>query len=282
MTSSLGKIRKKIKEEVASLLNIYVADLELHGVLIFATEQRPSLAEEGGPIISTGHYIHNYPLIYGFAGRNIEAYSVIPSLHFLSYEDLGKNMMIRNNKRKLQYTYVEEQLRNLLEGRESIYVFPAYPEKVIAKKFFMQAKGSGYAEFRGALKTVYPRLEHYVAIVPPSRFKTIVISRGSELPKEMYLRIGMKRMGLFKVYLRKADIGENVVEPVWSTIPVNLYDVEIFGYTPVDVAKVLETRSKAPGKLLASVIGYIRARNMFVVKTDKRFIVPLPMKAERR
>ena len=34
------------------MLRIYIGDMELQGVLIFATEQRPSLAEEGGAVIT--------------------------------------------------------------------------------------------------------------------------------------------------------------------------------------------------------------------------------------
>ncbi|MDT7889996.1 MAG: hypothetical protein RQ885_13620 [Desulfurococcales archaeon] len=57
-----------MKHHRGSPVKVYVANMHLHGVLLFATEQRPSLAEEGGAIIATGHYIHNYPLIYGVAG----------------------------------------------------------------------------------------------------------------------------------------------------------------------------------------------------------------------
>ncbi|RLE92146.1 MAG: type I-D CRISPR-associated protein Csc1 [Thermoprotei archaeon] len=262
------------------MLRAYIADMELQGVLIFATEQRPSLAEEGGAIITTGHYIHNYPLIYGLAGRSIEAYAVIPSLHFLSYQDLEKSpFKPKLAKESLHYGFIEVQLKNLLSGRESIYVFPAFPQRVTPKKFFMQAKGSGYAEFRGALKTVYPRLVHYVALIPPTDFKTIVLANNIELPRVLYMRIGMKRMGLFKVRLKEAEIHKKIEDPVWTNVPVNLYDIGLFGYTPIDVMKVMETRSKAPNKLLASTIGYIRTRKLFLIKGDKEeYRIPLPLK----
>mgnify|MGYP001626199304 CR=1 FL=1 len=269
------------------MLKIYIADLELQGVLLFATEQRPSLAEEGGAVISTGHYIHNYPLIYGFANRNVESYSVIPSLHFLSYEDLKKSQFAPKIARSpLCYSFVEEQLKNLLGDKESIYVFPACPEKIVVKKFFMQAKGSGYAESRGALKIVYPRLEHYVALVPPSRFKTVVLTNGVELPHMVFVRIGMKRMGLFKVYLREARIERQIEELAWTNIPVNLFDIEQFGYSVEDFIKVLETRSKTPNKILASLVGYVKARKLFMVSggdhlKEITIRVPLPLKLMR-
>jgi len=263
------------------MASVYIADLELHGVLIFASEQRPSLSEEGGPIISTSFFIHNYPLIYGFNGRDAEAYAVIPSLHFLSYDELKKSKFVSRLARSpLKYGFVEEQLKNLLEGREAVYAYPAYPVRVFTKKLFMQAKGSGYAEFRGALKTVYPRLEHYLAVIPPSRFRTIMVSTKRELPEIMYVRIGMKRMGLFKAYMKPADdvvCSKGSVD--WSTVPVNLYDTELFGYTILDSIRVLETRSKPPEKPLASIIGYVKTRNICTVKCGREeYKVPLPQK----
>jgi len=262
------------------MLRVYVADLELHGVLLFATEQRPSLSEEGGPLIVTGHIIHNYPLIYGLLGRNVEAYAVIPALHFLYYEHLRESRFAPKIAREpLHYGTVEEQLKNLVAKGRALYAFPAFPLKVTTKKFFMQAQGSGYAEARGALKVVYPRLEHYVAIIPPSSFRTVVLTHNVELPAVLYIRIGMKRMGLFKVYLREANIVRKVDRSSRSTIPVNLYDATVFGYAIEDAVKLLETRSKPPSKALSSIIGYIRARNLFEIRSGgDTYLVPLPLK----
>jgi hypothetical protein len=251
--------------------------MQLHGVLLFATEQRPSLAEEGGAIITTGHFIHNYPLIYGVAGVSVESYAVIPSLHFTFYGgETVQALKPRVARTPLHYGFVEEQIKNLMDGRDSVYVYPAYPVRVSVKKIFMQARGTSYAEFRGALKTVYPRLVHYVALIPPSEFRTIILTSGIELPRELYIRIGMKRMGLFKVYLREAKILGRIEDLAWSNVPVNIYDVSLFGYTPSDVIKVMETRSKPPSKPSASIIGYIRARGLFLVEPAIR--VPLPLK----
>lgn len=252
-------------------IKIYIARLELHGVLLFASEQRPSLSEEGGAVISASQFIHNYPLIYGLLHRSAEAYAVIPSLHFMTYDELSSSKFRSALAREpLRYTSVEEQLRALVEGcrRDGgcVYSFPAYPLRVTMRKFFMAAKGSGYADFRGRLKTVYPRLVHYVAIVPPSEFSTVVLTYGIELPKTMYVRIGMKRMGLFKVTLSEAEVTSRVSELGWTTIPVNLYDLKLFGYDVVDFLKVLETRSKPPKKPDASVIGYAMCRNLFTIR----------------
>lgn len=274
-----------MKQHGETHIKVYIADLQLHGVLLFATEQRPSLAEEGGAIITTGHYIHNYPLIYGIAGVNVESYAVIPSLHFTFYEsEKMQALKPRIARTPLRYGFVEKQIERLLEGRDSIYVFPAYPTKVSIKKFFMQAKGTSYAEFRGRLKTIYPRLVHYVAIVPPSEFRSIVLTSNVEMPRELYMRIGMKRMGLFKVYLREAEISGRIEDLAWSSVPVNIYDVSLFGYSPIESIKVMETRSKPPSKPSTSVIGYIRARGLFLVEPTKKklrreeYRVPLPLK----
>lgn len=264
--------------------SVYVADLELQGVLMFSTEQKPSLAEEGGALISSGHFIHNYPLIYGFAQRSVESYAIIPSLHYLSYEELEESRFTpKLAKKPLHYGFVEEQIRSFLDGGGGIYIFPAFPLRVFVKKLFMAARGTGYAEFRGALKTVFPRIVHYIAIVPPSLFRTVVLAKNVHLPEDMYIRIGMKRMGILRVRLRRADIVGREGAATWSSIPVNLHDVEIhFKYTVEDFLRVLETRSKPPGKPKVSLIGYIKARNLFRVACDNiEYRLPLPSKLFR-
>jgi len=262
-------------------LNIYVADMELQGVLLFSSEQRPALASPGGAVITTSPFIHNYPLIYGFYNKPVEAYTVIPSLHFLSYKSLKESRFVPKKlaKMPLKYMFVEQKIKRFLEGGRALYVFPAYPLKITRKKFFMAAKGYGYVEFRGRLKTVYPRLEQYVAIVPPSRFRTVVLS-NFELPSTIYIRIGMKRMGLFKVQLKKANILRRVEEYAWTSVPVNLHDVGLFGYTVFNVLKLLEKYSKPQDKPLSAVIGYIRARNLFEVSVHHSTVlrIPLPLK----
>lgn len=268
----------------ARQLKVYTARLELHGVLLFATEQRPSLAEEGGAVISTGQFIHNYPLIYGLLGKSVEAYAVIPSLHFMAYEEMAESKFRpKLAKGPLRYTSIEEQLESIVAGRQGgcdgVYVFPAYPLKVVARKFFMSAKGSGYAEFRGRLKTVYPRLVHYIALVPPSEFLTVVLTCGIELPRTLYVRIGMKRMGLLKAFLDEAELIGRVKEPRWTTIPVNLHDTKLFGYDVLDFIKILETRSRPPEKPEASIIGYAMCKDLFTIKGRwGEHRIPLPLK----
>jgi len=261
-------------------LNIYVANMELHGILIFSSEERPALEKPGGAVIATKHFIHNYPLIYGFNNRNVEAYTVIPSLHFLTYGKIRESRFVpRLAKKPLKYTFITEEIKKLLEGKDSIYAYPATPLKVTVKKIFMQAKGFGYAEFRGRLKTVYPRLEHYIAVTPPSLFRTIVISYR-ELPRIMYVRIGMKRMGLFKTYLNKARIVKKVGTYEWTSIPVNLYDMTLFGYEVYDFIKIYEKHSKPPLKPQSSIIGYVKTKDLYEILTERgeRLRVPLPQK----
>jgi hypothetical protein len=91
-------------------------------------------------------------------------------------------------------------------------------------------------------------------------------------------------MGLFKVYLREAEISGRIEDLAWSSVPVNIYDVSLFGYSPIEIIKVMETRSKPPSKPSTSVIGYIRARGLFLVEPTKKklrreeYRVPLPPK----
>jgi len=274
------------------MLRAYLADMHLHGILLFSSVCRPALAKPGGAFIQCAGYIHNYALIYGFSNVPVASYAVVPSRHFLAYRSLETRSRriapFLASARPLTYLLVREAIEKLLRDEDSIYVYPAQPVEVHVKKFLMSAKGSGYAEVRGSLKTVYPRMEHYVALVPPSRFKTIVLASGrKELPKVMFVRIGMKRLGIFKVVLRECRIDRRVPDPRWSSLPVNLYDTELFGYDVMDFVKVLETPSKptdSNGRIVpqASVVGYALVRDMYIVRCydaaghGEEYIVPLP------
>lgn len=258
----------------------YLVELELHGVLIYSSEVKPAIGEAGGAIHTTSPYIHNYPLFYGFCGKNVESYGVIPALHRFTYSGVettrGQRKIV---KTPLQYTTVTKILDDLMKMKKGFYIFPAKPLEVHFKKFFISGKGMSYGEIMGALKTVFPRITHHVALVPPSRFQTVLLSSNMTFPRELFIRIGMKRMGIMKAKLTELEIYGRHKTAKWSSIPVNLRDVKLFGYSPTGVITVLETRSKPRNFPEASKIAYIEAENLYELRGKHggtRIYVPLP------
>ncbi|HIQ55999.1 MAG TPA: hypothetical protein EYH59_04910 [Pyrodictium sp.] len=252
-------------------LRVYKVRYELHGVLMFSSEVRPALGRARGTLEVTAPTIHNYPLTYAINGKSVEAYAVIPSLHY-TLVGLGKR------KIELDYRTVFETLERLVKGEEAIYAFPARAVEIHYKKFFMSAKGMCYAEYRGNLKMGFPRTVTHVALVPPTKLEGFIVASGNViLPRTLYLRIGMKRMGLLKARLEELRIGKPLNEPAWTTHPVNLYDTKVFGYDVESYVKLLETRSKPSCCPEASIIAYVRARGLYRVCSAREcWLLPLP------
>ena len=73
------------------------------------------------------------------------------------------------------------------------------------KRFFFSMKGMGWGEYRGRSKVNAPRMVTMVAMVPPSTFRTAIVSER-QLPKEKYVRIGVKRGGVLKLTLEEAEL----------------------------------------------------------------------------
>jgi len=245
--------------------------MELHGILTFSSEIRPAVAGVGAVHI-TSSFIHNYPLIYAFNRRICEAYVAFPSLHLPFQRERVKS--------PLRYTFVDQVLNEIKRSElKHVYAYPAYPVKVTTKKFFLSAKGYGYAEkIKRGIKSFYPTETNWISLLPSTKHRTLLIS-PYRLPRRLYIRMGMKRAGLFKVYLHEVHPTEikviNAFE--WSNIPVNLYDVRLFNYVVEGYTKVLETRSKPENKPEASSIGYIQARGLYEIKTPEgRIVAPLP------
>lgn len=257
---------------------IFLAEMELQGILTFSSEIRPAVGGVGGAHI-TSPYISNYPLIYAFNKRICESYATFPSLH-LPLDKIVKKEYPKV-KSPLRYTFIDSVLRSIQQGElKYVYAYPAEPVKVTTRRFFLSAKGYGYAEkVKKQVKTTYPTETNWISLVPPTILRTVVIS-PQKLPNPMYIRIGMKRTGLFKVKLYELDTERIMIvkEPTWSSIPVNLYDVRLFNYTVEDYVKVLETRSEPSDKPGANAIGYVLARGLYEVATprEERLYLPLP------
>lgn len=251
--------------------HLFLADMKLHGILTFSSEIKPAVAGIGAVHI-TSHFLHNYALIYAFNNKIAESYVTIPSMHLA--------LKRKHLKESLKYTFISKVLKEIRRNQlRHIYAFPAYPAEVTTKKFFLSAKGYGYVErARTQIKNFYPTETNWVSLVPPTRHITILLS-PRRLPRTLYIRIGMKRTGIYRVDLHEIRL-ENIRKInglEWSSIPVNLYDVKLFGYMVEEYTKVLETRSVSPDKPDANIIGYIRSRGLYEIRSpQERIIAPLP------
>ena len=255
-------------------LRLYHAWLRVHGIVFFSSRVYPA-GGIGGTVEETAPYIHNYPLIYALSGLPAESYAVTPSRHYAVLGGRGSA--------PLRYPLVEKVLEGLVAGDLSeglVYAYPAAPRRVVARKFFMAAKGHGYAEFRGRLKTGFPRTVHLVGLGPGSELEAFVVA-SSPLPRRLYARIGMKRMGALLVELDEAWVAGPAGEDV-SSHPVNLGDLRAWGLEPRDWVVVLETRSIPMGCPDCARVGYARTKLYrvewmdHVTKRRRAAFIPLP------
>ena len=222
-------------------MRLYRASFKLHGILIFSSEIRPMITagEAMGSYISPSPYIHNYPVMYGLLGKPSETYFVFPSLHYLDYEE---RMSRAPTRRGLQYTSIKKLLEDFKNGRDSFYVFPLAPTRLVVSSFLLSAESWSYViPTRSPTKNVFPRLTSYTAFMPGSEFETYVVIQGSIKPPR-WVRIGKKRWGIFRVDYDEVRVEEVRVERNRVTsIPINYNDARFFGFEARSFSKVLET-----------------------------------------
>ncbi len=238
--------------------NLYIANIEVHGVLLFSKIQE-SLKEailSPGPLIRSSIYIHNYPLIYGLMNYSSEEI----------YGITGKP----------SYRVVDEALNT------GIYVYPGEPIHVNYVRIFLSPTPETLIiPEKPKPKIVHPQQVHYYAIGPGSIFKTVIITPpGYYVPR--YIRIGKKRWGLLRIRLVKPEEIIDITEKYtgFSTIPVNIGDMRRLGVEIIDTNTVLVTRNN-PYIGDRSIIGYVRAKPMIRItyKTGNRLrreYIPVP------
>ncbi len=264
-------------------LRLYHVNIELHGVLLFSSRVYPAGGRARGVAEETAPIIHNYPLIYAFNGVPVESYGVVPCLHYASY-----GAMKTPAGGRLEYPLVEEAVRCLaapgLEPRCPIYAYPAAPLRLSSVKLFFSARTDSYGEYRGKLKTVFPRTVTHIGFGPGSQFEAFIVS-AEPLPSVVYSRLGMKRLGSFRAVLEEARVVGRVGDG-YSSHPVNIGDVETWGARLLDRVVLFETRSPPyrGGKPCPSCarVGYVRGE-MYIVewsdhvmKRRRRALLPLP------
>lgn len=260
-------------------LHIYYFEAEVHGVIFFSSRVYPAGGKAGGTVEEAAPIIHNYALTYAVNGLPAEAYGMPPSLHYASFRG-GKG------GGRLEYPFIERVIKCIVNPSCSdsvVYAYPAAPMLVRAQKFFTAIRTHSYGEYRGSLKTVFPRSVTLVGLAPGSRLNGFLAST-TPLPGRLYARLGMKRAGMLMLRLTEAKVVGRLDEPEYTSHPVNVGDTAAMGYEVEDAIVVLETRS-APflgGRPChgCARVGYVRARGLYEVEyragRSRRALLPLP------
>jgi hypothetical protein len=112
-------------------------------------------------------------------------------------------------------------------------------------------------------------LAHYAALKPGSTGETIIISE-EEMPREIYLRFGAKRFGIWKVSLKRAFNVEVVKGPHIIEFPFNVSDIKggsLYGYI-----KIIEHYA---GDIAAQ--GNVSEALRLEFKGERAFLLPIPL-----
>ena len=217
-------------------MQLYLAHLELHGLLVLAEEVRSIKVSllAGGPLIRSSKFIHNYTLMY--------ALSPIPEAPYGGY--LGFTD-------KPSYKLIDD-----LKKEKLLYAYPAQPLDIRLVRVFTASKPETLCEVRGRPKIGHPFQVHYIAVAPGSKYKTIILcDENIHLPR--YVRLGKKRWGIVKLTYHPLMSMERV-KPRYSTVPVNIGDMREFGVKIENYITVATTRNHTHIGEKAS-IGYVKA-----------------------
>lgn len=187
-------------------LNYYVATLELHGLSWFSSQSHP---HPTGFVQVQLPVIHNYPLLLALKGQICEESYIT-----------GYNMLKKTGSPALFF------------NETRVYAYPALVGRAYYKKVFMSLSETDYILYKPQTRACVPLMVHYNALAPGSSAKTAIISED-EMPSEVYLRIGVKRFGIWKATLYKARV--EVVEGVKEiSFPFNISDVNyMLGYRTI-------------------------------------------------
>lgn len=187
-------------------LNYYISLLELHGISLFTSQSHPY---PSGFVQTQLPVIHNYPLFLAINGLMCEESYVA-----------GYNLLKR----------VENPAKRFSETKT--YVYPAIIERFYYKKILMSLSETDYILYKPQTRACVPIMTHHNVLAPGSRAKTVIIS-VNDLPKEFYIRFGVKRFGIWKVTLKKvkAEVVNGLLD---INYPFNVLDVKnVVKYVPI-------------------------------------------------
>mgnify|MGYP000067653772 CR=1 FL=1 len=188
--------------ETPPSLNIYYADIEVHGILWFhwLAQPRDKYVHLPSPII------HNYALTLGLIGKPVTT----------SYVSL---------QNRFEYVSLED-----LYKKYGLYVYPALVTNPYVKSLLFSLGGTGYLTMKPKTRAPVPDITVNTVFLAGTKLKTyVILRRDSPLCKqrELYIRIGAKRYGISKVILRRVSYKVSKGESRQITHPYNVDDVVI-------------------------------------------------------
>jgi len=226
-------------------MKILIAKLKLANFLTFSSSVGFSVIRGVSyPTYKPQPYIHNYALMYGFAG--------------LLYASLASPTKPKYPN-EIDYNFLDEI-------EKKMYVYPARPKNLVIKRMLCNIKGEGYAEpTQPKPKTLYPWHVVHVYFAPNSVFETVIILFDETMKLPSTIRIGVKRQGVFKVEYAKADI---VDYAHGFSDPINLGDAERFNYKPDSYVLILSTKTRRRGVPHSNYIvkGFYREKKLAVIR----------------
>jgi len=240
-------------------MRVLIARLKLSDFLTFSSSIGFSVIRGVTyPTYKPQPYIHNYALMYGFAG--------------LLYASLGSPTKPKHPN-VIDYSFLDEI-------EKKMYVYPARPKSLVIKRMLCNIKSEGYVEpTQPRPKSLYPWHVAHVYFAPNSVFETIIIlyKEGIRLPRT--IRVGVKRQGVFKVVYSDAKIDGYTSG---FSDPINLGDAERFDYKPDSHVVVLTTKTRRKRVPHSNYIvkGFYRERKLAVIKGQiegERVIFTLPL-----
>lgn len=181
-------------------LRFYVVELELHSITWFSSLTQPHLE---GSVQVMLPVIHNYPLTLALLGEIVEE----------SY--LSKYNEVKDARSPAERF-----------GETGVYAYPLLLERIYYKRVLMSMSETDYVFYKPRTRIAVPLLTSYNALAPGTIGRTVVITRGSPLPRELYLRMGAKRYGVWK--LSRAVEARPALRqgPLELNTPFNVRDVK--------------------------------------------------------
>jgi len=245
-------------------MKILIAKLKLHNFLTLSSSVGYSVI--GGvtyTIYRPQPYLHNYALMYGFAG--------------LLYASLASSAN-PEHPNEIDYSFLEAI-------EKKIYAYPARPRHLVVKRMLCNVKSEGYAEpVQPHPKSMYPWHVAHVYFAPGSIFETVIIVKDDLIELPRTIRVGVKRQGVFKVEYTEAKI-KDYIEGISD--PINLGDVMRYGVKPDSYVLVLTTKTKRMGVPYSNYVvkGLYRSRILAVIEgriggETIEFRLPMPRHKE--
>jgi len=205
-------------------MKVLVARLRLCNFLTFSsTVGYTAIGDVTYTVYRPQPYIHNYALMYGFAG--------------LLYVSLASPTSPRSPY-EVDYSFLDEVERK-------IYVYPARPRYLVVKRMLCNIRGEGYGEpLAPNPKSMYPWHVAHVYFAPGSVFETVVLVFDEAVRLPRTVRLGVKRQGVFKVEYAEAEI-RGFADGISD--PINLGDAARQGLAPDSYVVVLTTKTVRRG-----------------------------------